>query len=378
MNAQEKRTWAEISMQAIEENYRELRHLIGADCRFLGVVKANGYGHGAVPVAKRLEELGADYLAVACLDEAVALREAGISMPILILGITPLEFAPILLEYELTQTVADGETAKALSAFAKAAGKTLRVHIKVDTGMSRLGFYAAEGSEAQTAREIGQLKTLPNLHCEGIFTHFADADGSEEYTMAQFGKFLNLLDALEQQEHMVFEIRHCAASSAVINYPCTHLDMVRPGLALYGMYPAEDMDLIVKLRPAMSLKTRIAAVRRLPKGTPVSYGRTHVLERDSTLAVLPIGYADGLHRLCSNGIEVLIHGQRAKQMGRICMDLCMVDVTDIPDVVPGDTATLFGTDGEAVLPVEEMANQAGTISYELVCAPSARVPRVYR
>lgn len=378
MNPEEKRTWAEISMQAIEENYYELRRLIGTDCRFLGVVKANGYGHGAIPVAKRLEEMGADYLAVACLDEAIELRNAGLSMPILILGITPLEFAPALLEYNLTQTVGDSEMAKALSALAQKRGETLKIHLKIDTGMSRLGFYVKEEEESLTAREIGALQNLPNLHFEGIFTHFSDADGSEAYTMSQFNKFLNLLDALERQENMTFEIRHCAASAAVINYPCTHLDMVRPGLALYGMYPAENMDMIVKLRPAMSLRTRIAAVHHLPKGTPVSYGRTYILERDSTLAVLPIGYADGLHRLCSNGIEVLIHGQRAKQIGRICMDLCMVDITELPNVKAGDVATLFGIDGEAVLPVEEMANQIGTISYELVCAPSPRVFRVYR
>lgn len=377
MDPREKRTWVEISLQAIEENYTALRRLIGADCRFLGIVKANGYGHGAVEVATLLQKLGVDYLAVACLDEAAKLRAAGLTLPILILGATPLEFAPALLKYDITQTIFDYETGVALSNMAKDLGKTLKVHIKVDTGMSRLGFFAGAGQEAEAAREIGQLKSLPNLHLEGIFTHFADADGSESYTMSQFRTFLDVLDILEREEGMTFEIRHCAASSAVINYPCTHLDMVRPGLALYGMYPADDMDLIVKLRPAMALKTRVVAVRRLPKGTCISYGRTHTLERDSILAVLPIGYADGLHRVCSDGIEVLVKGRRARQVGRICMDLCMVDVTDIPGVQPGDVCTLFGQDGAAVLPVEEMAKQAGTISYELVCVPSPRVPRVY-
>ena len=372
-----KRTWAEISLQAIEENYKELRRLIGADCRFLGVVKANGYGHGAVEVARRLQTLGADYLAVACLDEAIVLREAGLTLPILILGATPMDFAPALLEYDITQTVFDKETAERLSQMAKGRGQTLKIHIKVDTGMSRLGFLATGQQEEKAVREISALKGLTNLEIEGIFTHFADADTSEAYTMEQFTTFLNVLERLEREKGMVFAIRHCAASSAVIHYPCTHLDMVRPGLALYGMYPAEDMEQIVKLRPAMSLKSRIIAVRHLKKGTPVSYGRTYVLDRDSTLAVLPIGYADGLHRLCSNGLEVLIKGQRAKQVGRICMDLCMVDVTDIPGVEEGEITTLFGTDGLEEIRVEEMAKKAKTISYELVCAPSPRVPRVY-
>ena len=314
---------------------------------------------------------------MACLDEAIVLREAGLTLPILILGATPMDFAPALLEYDITQTVFDKETAERLSQMAKGRGQTLKIHIKVDTGMSRLGFLATGQQEEKAVREISALKGLTNLEIEGIFTHFADADTSEAYTMEQFTTFLNVLERLEREKGMVFAIRHCAASSAVIHYPCTHLDMVRPGLALYGMYPAEDMEQIVKLRPAMSLKSRIIAVRHLKKGTPVSYGRTYVLDRDSTLAVLPIGYADGLHRLCSNGLEVLIKGQRAKQVGRICMDLCMVDVTDIPGVEEGEIATLFGTDGLEEIRVEEMAKKAKTISYELVCAPSSRVPRVY-
>ncbi|MGI6497403.1 MAG: alanine racemase [Oscillospiraceae bacterium] len=377
MDPKEKRTWVEVSLQAIEENYKALRRLTGANCRFLGIVKANGYGHGAVEVATLLQKLGADYLAVACLDEAVKLRTAGLTMPILILGATPVEFAPALLNYDITQTVFDYETGVALSEAAKTMGKTLKIHIKVDTGMSRLGFFADEGQEISAAREIGKLKALPNLHLEGIFTHFSDADGSESYTMSQLNIFLQVVDRLEREEGIHFEIRHCAASSAVINYSCTHLDMIRPGLALYGMYPGENMESVVKLRPAMSLKTRVVAVRHLPKGACVSYGRTHTLERDSVLAVLPIGYADGLHRVCSDGIEVLVKGRRAKQIGRICMDLCMVDVTDIPGVCLGDICTLFGQDEGAVLPVEEMAKQAGTISYELVCVPSPRVPRIY-
>lgn len=372
------RTWAEISLDHIAHNYWELKRLIGADCRYLGVVKANSYGHGAIPVARLLQDLGADYFSVACLQEAIQLRKAGIKGPILIFGDTPIAFADALFEYGLTQTVYSMETAQALSQKARDWGKTLQIHIKVDTGMSRLGFLCQAGRAGEAAAQIAPIGALPGLHAEGIYTHFANADGDEAYTMDQFTRFLELIEALEREVHMNFEIRHCASSSAVIHYPCTHLDMVRPGLALYGLYPTEDAKKILDLRPAMELKSRIMAVRTLPEGAPVSYGCTHVMTRESRVAVLPIGYADGLHRTMSDRLPVLIRGRRAMQIGRICMDLCMVDVTDIPGVEEGDVATLFGRDGDAVLPVEEMADLAGTISYEMVCAPTSRVPRVYR
>ena len=369
MEDTQKRTWAEIDLGRLARNYHALRGLTEPGCKFLGVVKANAYGHGAVPVAKKLEELGADYLAVACLDEAVELRRAGIRLPILILGVTPVEYAGVLLEYDITQAVGDLETARAFSAAAAASGRTLKVHIKVDTGMSRLGFLWS----GDAAEEIRQAATLPGLDCEGIFTHFANADGDEAYTMAQFTRFLDLLDRLKEVG-VAFPIRHCAASAAVLNYPCTHLDMVRPGIALYGHYPAAGMEYTCPLEPVMTLKTRAAAVRSLPAGTPVSYGCTHVLERDSRLAVLPVGYADGFFRLFSDRLEVEIRGQRAPLVGRVCMDMCMVDVTDLPEVLPGDEVTLYGDQ----VPVENGADLAGTIQYELLCDVSPRVPRVYR
>ena len=369
MEDTQKRTWAEIDLGRLARNYHALRGLTEPGCKFLGVVKANAYGHGAVPVAKKLEELGADYLAVACLDEAVELRRAGIRLPILILGVTPVEYAGVLLEYDITQAVGDLETARAFSAAAAASGRTLKVHIKVDTGMSRLGFLWS----GDAAEEIRQAATLPGLDCEGIFTHFANADGDEAYTMAQFTRFLDLLDRLKEVG-VAFPIRHCAASAAVLNYPCTHLDMVRPGIALYGHYPAAGMEYTCPLEPVMTLKTRAAAVRSLPAGTPVSYGCTHVLERDSRLAVLPVGYADGFFRLFSNRLEVEIREQHAPLVGRVCMDMCMVDVTDLPEVLPGDEVILYGDQ----VPVENGADLAGTIQYELLCDVSPRVPRVYR
>ncbi len=374
MNQTTKRTWAEISLPNLEHNYRALRGMLPRGCRFLGVVKANAYGHGAIPVAKKLEELGAEYLAVACLDEAVELRRAGIAAPILILGPTPVEFAGELLHYDLTQSVQDLNAARALSAAAVQADKPLKIHIKADTGMSRLGFLCDEKHADASVEEIVKACSLPGLEAEGIFTHFANADGDESYTMCQLTRFLDAVDKLRAQG-VEFKIRHCAASAAVLNYPCTHLDLVRPGIALYGHYPDPSCQGLdgPGLLPVMTLKTRVAAVRALPAGTCIGYGCTHTLTRDSRIAVLPIGYADGLERLLSNRGEMLVHGQRVPILGRVCMDLCMVDVTDLPAVQAGDEATVFGPE----LPLEEKADTVGTIQYELLCGIAPRVPRVY-
>lgn len=374
MNQETKRTWAEISLPNLEHNYRALRGMIPRGCRFLGVVKANAYGHGAIPVAQCLEKLGAEYLAVACLDEAVELRQAGVSAPILILGPTPVMFAEELLQYDLTQSVQDLESACALSEAAQKADKRLKVHVKVDTGMSRLGFLCDEANLSASVDEICRVCTLPYLCAEGIFTHFANADGDEEYTMRQLVRFLDAVDKLNERG-INFEIRHCAASAAVLNYPCTHLDMVRPGIALYGHYPdpsCQELD-GPGLLPVMTLKSRVIAVRKLPAGTCISYGCTHVLKRDSVLAVLPLGYADGFERLLSNRGEILVNGSRVPILGRICMDMCMVDVTDLAEVHVGDVVTVFGPE----LPLEEKADTVGTIQYELLCGVSRRVPRVY-
>lgn len=374
MNQETKRTWAQIDLSHLEHNYRALRGILPRGCRFLGVVKANAYGHGAIPVAKKLEQLGAEYLAVACLDEAVELREAGIQAPILILGPTPAAFAGQLLQYDLTQAVQNEAEAHALSAAAAGADKPLKVHIKVDTGMSRIGFLCDEAHADESAAKIAQVCALPGLHAEGIFTHFANADGDEEYSMRQLTRFLDALDKLSAMG-VEFEIRHCAASAAVLNYPCTHLDMVRPGIALYGHYPdpsCVDLD-GPGLLPVMTLKTRVLTVRELSAGTCVSYGCTRTLTRDSRVAVLPIGYADGLSRLLSDRTQMLVRGCRVPVLGRICMDMCMVDVTDVPGVETGDEVTVFGPE----LPLEEKADTVGTIQYEMLCSVSRRVPRIY-
>lgn len=373
MKQTQTRTWTEIDLSNLEHNYRALRAMLPQGCQFLGVVKADAYGHGAVQVARRLETLGAEYLAVACLDEALELRQARITTPILILGYTPTEWAEALLDNGITQTVYDVEMARALSDAAAAAGKTLKIHVKADTGMSRLGWLCGGEDQSAAVEAIAQVCALPGLEAEGIYTHFANADGDEDYTMLQFTRFLDLLEALEGRG-ITFAIRHCAASAAALKFPCTHMDMVRPGVALYGHYPDPSCEGLdgPGLRPVMTLKTRVASVKTVPAGTPVSYGCTHVLDRETKLAALTIGYADGLPRLCSDRLEVLVKGGRAPIVGRICMDMCMADVTGL-DVAPGDEVEVFGEH----LPIEDVAALAGTIQYELLCAVSPRVHRAY-
>ena len=364
------RTWAEIDLSNLAHNYHTLRGLCPPDCKFLGVVKADAYGHGAVPIAQALQDLGAEMLAVACLDEAIELRRAGIHLPILCLGQTDPQFAPALLEHQITQTVGDLETGEALSAAAVRAGKTLTIHVKVDTGMGRLGFIWTEGQEKTACRDILALCALPGLKAEGIFTHFSDADGSLEYTRSQNQKFEDAVETLRRAGRE-FKICHCAASAAVLNYPCTSIDMIRPGIALYGYCPAPGMD-NPGLKPVMTVKSRISAVRTLPAGSCISYGRTAVLDRISQLAVLPIGYGDGYPRCLSNQMNVLIQGVPCLIVGRVCMDMCMVDVTGIPDIQAGDTAVIYGPGLTS-----RAASLAGTIPYELLCQLTPRVLRLY-
>lgn len=374
MDTTQMRTWAEIDLDALAHNYRALRRMLPPGCRFLGLCKANAYGHGAAAVGLKLQELGAEMLAVACLEEALELRRVGVTIPILCLGQTDPAFAPDLLEHRIAQTVCDLDTATALSAAAVAAGGTLTIHVKVDTGMTRLGFLWQEEREEQLLAEIDQLCALPGLVAEGLFTHFADADGSEGYTMGQLDRFLRVRQALEGRGRP-FKICHCANSAAMLHYPCTHMDMVRPGLVLYGYHPDDWSQGLVEegLRPVMTLKSRVAAVRQIPAGTAVSYGCTQVLQRDSRLAVLPIGYGDGYSRQFSSGMEVLLGGRRCPVVGRVCMDMCMVDVTDLPQVAAGDVAVIYGQEGL----LDQGARRADTVTYELLCNVNPRVPRVY-
>ncbi len=363
-----KKTWAEISLDAIRHNFLEVRGAVGPKTGILGVVKADAYGHGAIPVARLLQQLGARYLAVSSLDEAMQLRGGGIQAPILILGWTPPEHAQVLRREHITQTVFSLEQAQALSDHLSGdCADPLLIHIKIDTGMSRLGFPAGRASGAA----IHRASTLPGLKAEGVFTHFAVADVPEDpFTKQQFRRFLDTIDAVgEQGTH--FTLRHCANSGAIIDFPQTHLDMVRPGIILYGLQP-DRRTLPFDLQPAMAFKTTVSQVQDFPAGATVSYGRTYRCDRPRRLAVLCAGYADGLMRLLSGKLSFRIRQWDVPQVGRICMDMCMADVTGT-DVSPGDVATIFGQAPTAT----ELADRIGTISYELICQISKRVPRIY-
>ena len=371
-----KRTWAEIDLDALGHNYKTLTRNLPEGCRFLGVVKADAYGHGAVPVARELQTLGAGYLAVSNYEEALQLRRSEATLPILILGYTPVEFALDEAALHITQEVHSLEYGKALSQALEGSGQTLTVHMKIDTGMSRLGFFAYDRPE--TVPELAELWNLPNLNVEGAFMHFAVADTASEleYTRMQHQRFMRVLDALKEQG-IAPEIVHCANSAATIAFPEYAHDMVRPGIATYGLAPSDEMQGMADLKPLMSLKTTIAAIRPFEAGITVSYGRTYKTTGSRTIAVCPIGYADGLQRRLSGNLHFLLHGKKVPVVGRICMDMCMVDITDVPETQVGDTVTVVGTDGDQTITWDDWANQLGTISYELVCDINKRVPRLY-
>ena len=372
-----KRTWAEVDLDALRHNYETLTRNLPEGCRFLGVVKADAYGHGAVPVAKELQGLGAGYLAVSNYEEALQLRRGNVTLPILILGYTPVEFARDEAALHITQEVHSLEYGKALSQALEGSGQTLTVHMKIDTGMSRLGFFAYDRPE--TVPELVELWNLPNLNVEGAFMHFAVADTASEleYTRMQHQRFMDVLNALKEQG-IVPHIVHCANSAATIAFPEYAHDMVRPGIATYGLAPSDEMQGMADLQPLMSLKTTIAAIRPFEAGITVSYGRTYQTPGPRTIAVCPIGYADGLQRRLSGNLHFLLHGKKVPVVGRICMDMCMVDITDVPEAQVGDTVTVVGTDGSETITWDDWANQLGTISYELVCDINKRVPRLYR
>ena len=371
-----KRTWAEIDLDALRHNYQVLTEKLPEGCRFLGVVKADAYGHGAVPVARELQKLGAGYLAVSNYEEALQLRRGEVTLPILILGYTPAEFARDQAALHITQEVHSLEYGRQLSRELAGSGLTLNVHMKIDTGMSRLGFFAYNRPE--TIPELVELTKLPNLHVEGAFMHFAVADTASEidYTRMQHQRFLEVLDALKKQG-VEPEIVHCANSAAAIAYPEYAHDMVRPGIATYGLSPSEEMQGMADLRPLMELKTTIAAIRPFEAGITVSYGRTYKTPGPRIIAVCPIGYADGLQRRLSGNLHFLLHGKKIPVVGRICMDMCMVDITDVPEAQVGDTVTVVGRDGPEKITWDDWASQLGTISYELVCDINKRVPRLY-
>jgi len=370
MTIDKSRTWAEISLENIKHNVRAIKAALPERTKFLGVVKADAYGHGAVEAAKAILEAGGEYLAVACIDEAVKLRSGGIDAPILILGITPPYFAQQLYELGISQCVPTLEYAEALS---KRLPGALKCHLKLDSGMGRAGFACRE----ESLGDIVKAMQLPKLNFEGVFTHFAVSDEPDkDFTVTQFNRFMSTIEKIEAECGCHFELKHCANSGAVINFRDYALDMVRPGLMTYGMYPAEERGGI-ELRPAMSLRSMVYAISEHEKGDTISYGRTYTVEKPMRVALIPVGYADGLSRCLSGKLEVLIHGQRCPQIGRICMDMCMVDITHISGCDTGDIVTIIGCDGDECITADELARKQGSINYEVTCDVAPRVPRVY-
>ena len=372
-----KRTWAEIHLDRLQGNFQAIQASLAPGSQAMAVVKADGYGHGAAAAAKALREAGAAWFGVSNLEEAVQLRRAGIDGDILILSFTPPEEAGRLAEFAVTQTVLSRPYAEELDAAAQAAGVRVRVHLKVDTGMSRVGvLYHREGDEA-VLDDMAAACRLPHLTAEGIFTHFASADEEEDggFTRRQFALFMDAVRRLEKRG-VSFALRHCCNSAATLRYPEMHLDMVRPGIILYGLSPAPWMEGMLPLDPVMELKTTVSMIKDLPADTPVSYGRIYTTGEARRVATVPIGYADGYPRVLSNRADMLLAGRRVRVVGRVCMDQCMLDVTGL-DVRESMVATVFGRDGEAFLPVEELADHMGTINYEVVCQISKRVPRLF-
>ncbi len=377
--------WAEIDLAAIAANVRELRRITRPEARLLVAVKANAYGHGLVAVARRAIESGAEALGVARLPEATMLREAGLSAPILVLGYTSPDSVATLVRYDITQTVYAIETARA---YAEQIGKTggrLKVHLKIDSGMGRLGLlpdarrYAPPGMDVTgtAVKDSLEIARLRGVELEGIFTHFASADSADKtYAEQQFTVYLDFLDRLERAG-LEIPVRHAANSGAIIDMPHTHLDMVRAGISLYGLYPSDEVDQgKIALAPAMSLKARIIHLKTVPVGFAVSYGMTHTTEKPTTIATIPVGYADGYNRRLSNRGSMLVNGVRAPIVGRVCMDLTMLDVGHVPDVHLEDEVVIIGRQGTESVTTDEIAGLLGTINYEVTSAITARVPRV--
>ena len=371
-----KRCWVEIDLDKIEHNYRLIRKLIG-NKKMISVVKADAYGHGVEFVANKLDSIGSDMFAVSNMEEAQQLWRGDIEKPTLILGYTPPEYAEKLAELKIRQAVFSADYAKALSDAAVKCGKQVYIHIKLDTGMHRIGFdsYTDEG----VAEAIAACR-LPGLIPEGVFTHFAaadrDGDSDGSYTRAQYDRFVTAIDKIEQSG-IKFEIKHCCNSAAIFTHSEMHLDGARPGIIMYGLMPSDMLE-NPGFEPVMSFKSVISMIKRLPAGMDISYGRTFTTPRDMTVATVTVGYADGYQRKLAEDGYVLLHGKRAKIIGRICMDQMMIDVTDIPQAAVGDTVTLFGRDGDEEITVDSIAARLGTINYELVCIIGKRVTRVFK
>lgn len=365
-------TVAEIDLEALAFNYRQIQRRVPKGTAILAVVKADAYGHGALAVSLKLERLGVHSLGVAISEEGIALRKEGVKAPILILGgIFPGQEGEVL-RYRLTPVVFEIASLMRLSKAASKRNKSVKVHLKVDTGLGRLGV-----PFDQFPFFLKEVKRIPNIEVEGLLSHFAMADREEEYTLFQWERFQKAL-RLAREEGLKSSYVHMANSANLTLFPQYSRNMVRPGIMLYGSYPTKGMEGLIKLKPVLTLKTRIHFIKSVPEGARVGYGGTFLARRESLIATLPIGYADGYSTRLSNQGEVLIRGKRAPVVGRVCMDLTMVDVTDIPGVSKGDEVVLIGRQGREQITAEEIAKKIGSISYEVLCLIGKRVPRVYK
>ncbi|MFA5098247.1 MAG: alanine racemase [Candidatus Margulisiibacteriota bacterium] len=364
-------TRAEINLKAVDKNIESLRSFLGKGTRLMAIVKANAYGHGAKEIALAAEKAGADYLGVAYLGEALELRSCGVKTPILILSETPPSFADHVVEHDITQTVYTVQLAQSLSRSASRQGKKAKVHLKVDTGMGRVGVFPSE--------VMGLLKNiahLPFVEVEGIFTHFSCGEDLESgFAKKQLDSFMSVLDQTKKEGFSI-PIKYCANSAAVFNFPKSHLDMVRLGITMYGLYPPGLKRCPVALQKVLTLKTKVLYIKRVPKGTPLSYGATYVTQKETSIATLPVGYADGLSRLLSNRGQVLIRGNRYPIVGRVTMDMTMVETGD-DKIEVWDDVSIIGKDGSEEITADEVAGLMDSINYEVVCGIGKRVPRVY-
>ena len=367
-------TWAEINLDNINFNLNNIRKLLKEDTKICTVLKANAYGHGSVEIAKFLENKNVDYFAVARLEEAIELRENNIKMPILCLGFVPEESLEYALENNITLTIYSLEMAKKLNDISEKTGITANIHIKIDTGMGRIGFKVSK----ESVETISRISKLPNIKMEGMFTHFAKADEFDKsYTFAQHEKFLWMKEQLETNGVQI-SYYDCDNSAGIIDFPDMKHDLARAGISIYGMYPSDEVKKdAVDLKPALELISHISFVKDVEKGTSISYGGTFVAPKKMRIATIPVGYGDGYPRSLSNKGYVLIHGKRADIVGRVCMDQFMVDVTEIPEAKFMDPVTLVGKDKDAIIRVEDLSDLSGRFNYEFVCDLSKRVPREY-
>ncbi len=377
----EERAWAEIDLDAIKNNIRRIRDYVRPDAKILCAVKADGYGHGYLQVARTLLDNGADWLAVACIDEAVQLRRCDIQSPILILGHVTEQEAETVVRENITPACFSYELALSLSRAATKLGMRTKIHVKLDTGMGRVGlrYTEDEAINQETIDTILKMAVLPNLDIDGIFTHFSSADegAGDEYTRMQYRRFMDACGRLKANG-LEIPLRHCCNSAALIRFPEMHLDMVRPGIILYGIRPSAGVDCgRLHLKPAMQFKAKITHIKEVEAGVSVSYGRRFETGKVTKIATIPVGYADGYSRILSGRSQVIAGGKICDVIGNICMDQCMIDVSSVNTISVGDDVILFGRSNELELPVESLAEKMGTIHYEVLCIIGKRIPRIY-